>query len=173
VGTFANGFTPTDANATSWSSNWVSFGTDNTDTSFPYTWGGIGSVNDASTNSFQGYIWGYNNQGLMGLTGGEALLVTSTSWVTPTFGSNTPSPDWAISNSTTTVFGRVDRNIDAAGSVDQGAGIISSPVADSTASTFEVQSATWNVAPVPEPGSALLLASLGLLARVRRRPASK
>ena len=173
VGTFTGGFVPTATNASDWSSNWTSFGTDNTDTSFPYTWGGTGEVNSAATDGLQGYIWGYNNLGLMGLTGGEALLVTSTAWSTPSFGSITPSPNWDISSSTNTVFGRIDRSIDAVGGVDQGGGIVTGAQSDSTASTFEVQSGTWNVAPVPEPGSALLLGSLGLLARIRRRPTAK
>ncbi len=168
VGAFTGGFVPDANNAANWASNWVSFGSDNTDTAFPYTWGGIGSVSSATTNNLQGYIWGYNNLSLMGQTGGEALLVTNPIWLTPTFGSNNPSPDWAINNSSLTVFGRVDTNIDAAGGISQGGGIISGPVADSTASTFEVQSATWNTSAVPEPSSAMLLAAVGLVARLRR-----
>ena len=168
VGTFTGGFVPTLSNASSWSSNWVSFGSDTTDPSFPYTWGGIGSVSSAATNGLQGYIWGYNNVSLMGQTGGEALLVTSASWVTPTFGSITPSPDWAIGNATTAVVGRIDTNINGAGGVIQGAGTYTSPVSDSTASTFEVQSASFGTSPVPEPSAALLLGVVGMMARLRR-----
>jgi hypothetical protein len=118
----------------------------------------------ASFNGQQGYIWGFNDQGLTGLAGGEALLLTNSSWTFPSVGNNI-SVDWTVSTASNVVWGAIDTNGTTAGGYIAGGGVQSAPEA---ANTFHVQTSGF-VAPVPEPSSALLvgLASLGLLRRRR------
>ena len=137
-------------------------------------------------------VWGK----LMGTPDGEALIYTqSLSYLSAPAPTQTTdiadNPLDSADDTLTVIWGRVDRNMyadadwggsntptgpaPANGGVVTGGGVISNPIADSQVTpydalngTFENQTATWVLVPIPEPSSAIL-GGLGLLLLLLRR----
>ena len=175
LGYFDAGFNASDP--TSWVSNWhvyddgSSGGIEGQDdfnnpispSPFGYNFAASTTNTLPAFDGQQGYIWGFNDQGLTGLFGGEAVLITNPGWLFPATGSLV-AVDWTVSLATDVVWGSIDTNGSTGGGYIDGGGVQSAPQA---ADGFHVQTATF--APVPEPGSMLLLSSAGFAFLLRRR----
>lgn len=182
LGTFATGFVPTEFNMLDWQSNWklldrADWDVDNQNFAGGFTMGEDGRV---ITNEFteadpsmefdegdQLYIWAFNTQTFTpGST--EWALITRTQpdplgsytiydWVIPSFTEQTASQQIYLSEgglpiADIVVYGGL-HNVQGPGEYDAG----------NQPANFQLQTHV-----VPEPGSALLLGAIGLLARLRR-----
>lgn len=171
LGWFTNGFIPSAANYDQWVTNYhqVDLDAELQQGGFYAVAGHIDDVGAAAANR-QAYIFAYNDLGLIGLSGGEALLFRENGFLFPTvpnqgtfdIANNAADP---ADDSFDVIWGRVDRNRNALGGVVSGGGIVGSPLPDTATRQWEAQTATW---PVPEP-SVVLIASLGNLLLLRRR----
>lgn len=130
---------------------------------FGYNMAGSFTNTLSSFNGRQGYIWGFNEQGLTGVAGGEAVLFTNAGWLFPNVGS-LDAVDWTADGATSVLWGAIDTNDALVGGQLVGAGERSVPRA---ADSYHVQSGGFAV--VPEPSSALCLGLAGMLAMLRRR----
>jgi hypothetical protein len=183
-GSFTAGFTPTASNLDQWEANWnsgqtldvASGGGNGISLENAYITGtfALNNSNVANTNGnlFAGgsqmYMWVYDNNTTY-QPGLEWALITNPDWVVPAPTTNPTNAVWRSTDpNTVAVFGGVN-NV-------QGGGDFTSPnlpaaanVDDSDPATFEIQTHTINASPVPEPGSAMLIGSVGLMSLLRRR----
>lgn len=165
LGSFFNGFVPTDSNTDQWVLNWEVFDSAayNKDieyfTSTVYVQNGVTSSNPtASTLSFAGldaYIWIRNDDNPV--PGTEWLLTRADNWTFPVIGGdccNTDVVEWAVSDLDSGNVPQWGRQNDVIGSGEF-----------SSTSTTGLQTFTF----VPEPSSALLAAVAGGFLVLRRR----
>lgn len=166
LGSFSNGFVPSDSNVDQWSLNWEVFdqASYNKDieyfTSTVYVRNDVTSSNPtASTLSFAGldaYIWIRNSDDPV--PGTEWLLTRASNWTFPLVGGdccNTEVIEWAVSDLDSADIPKWGRQNDVIG-----------PGEFSTTSTTGLQTFTF----VPEPSSALLAAiTAGFMVLRRRR----
>lgn len=175
LGTFNTGFVPTELNMLDWQSNWKLL--DRADWDVPNqnfsgfveinSSGNVSNGTEANPATFfaegeQIYLWAFNTQTFTpGST--EWALVTRTQpdpfggttvfdWVIPTYTQN-DAQEVQLNGADIVVFGGL-HNVQGPGEYDAG----------SQPGNFQLQTHV-----VPEPGSALLLGAIGLLARLRRR----
>lgn len=180
LGWFTDGFIPDQINYSLWEANWNSVATAYHDEA-----GGLWSVSGHVDNvglaagGKQEYIFAFNDMGLLGTDAGQAFLARQDGTFFPT-GANANIFDIADfagdpgDDSITVIWGRIDRDMYAAGGIVTGGGEFSSLVADSNAQppdslngTFEVQAGSWAV--VPEPSTVLLIGVTGFMTLLRRR----
>ena len=175
VGYFDTGFVAADPST--WLANWrvyddASSGGIEGQDSFnapvglsPFGYNMAGSLTNtlSSFNGQQGYIWGFNDQGLTGMAGGEAVLFTHAGWTFPNVGS-LDAVDWTADGATSVLWGAIDTNDTGLGGQMLGSGERSTPMPENS---YHVQSAGFAV--VPEPSSALCVGLAGMLALIRRR----
>jgi hypothetical protein len=125
------------------------------------------------STGIQGYMWVYKDNKTY-QNGLEWALLTNSQWnasASEIDGSIPTTEVWNVSEpGTTAVFGGVYDT--------QGPGVYSTPTVrhpedtlanGGTPATFEIQTHTVNIAPVPEPGAALMIGSIGMLSLLRRR----
>jgi hypothetical protein len=192
LGSFAPGFSPTAANITSWSSNWVSAQQLNVNTgtgnginlSSSYITGTVGlsdtNVSSSTGNLFAGgtqmYMWVYEGSKTYG-PGMEWAVVTNPSWTVTAPTANPLNTGYRMTDAgTVAIFGGVNgvsgagdhatANLPAQAYVGTGD---FDGFTDETPNTFEIQTHTVNASPVPEPGSAMLVGAVGVLGLLRRR----
>ncbi len=189
IGVFANGFTPSSSNLSDWEANWVVFDAANTSIIDSWTpelgyfsssanFNSNGTSSSASANPASiftqnqvGYLWVFNDKAVASTS--EWALVTDLI-STGNVGDNWRMPDpadqispslfWALQDADTVVFGGLNDV--------QGAGAYTNDPADDpnvvplvdTGITYSLQTHV-----VPEPGSALFLASAGFCWMLRKR----
>ena len=189
LGTWASGFTPTSANIALWSANWKVLSTAyapgangwaSLDSSNPgvndpnqnpeffsraINFNANGTVQNGGPSIFttneQAYIWVFNSKAVA--TGSQWALVTDVSpgataddvWHLPDPSQSLSFPiSWSLSTADTAVYGEVNGVVGAGTQgVDPGPNSLQ----------------TFNVSPVPEPGSALLILLAGMAVQLRRR----
>ena len=177
LGTFGTGFTPTELNMSDWLANWKPFDRAYEGTGYesvvPFVDSSAalqmnGTSSSLTVSSYpvfasgeRAYIWVYNTQtygaGLEWalVTGRSTGPASDTAWFMPSPSDQTGLPlNWRFDTAASPVFG--------------GLNSVSGP-GDYTAAppTYELQ--THTIASIPEPGSALLLATLGIMVRLRLR----
>lgn len=163
LGGFTSGFTPTQANFSLWASNWVIFDLANTvngqwnptpgisnyaGSATAVTAGGSNITSSSTGGAFtvgqQAYLWTYNTKSIGGTT--QWSLITNTTWLYPTPDPQNPNPlEWTLSD------------------------VGNTAVAGATSTDTNTFVSTLQAQPVPEPGSALLIAVAGVMIRLRRR----
>lgn len=166
LGWFDDGFTPSASNYLDWSDSWNAVDTENLtlDSGFTYIDGNANPL-PASSYGKQAYVFAFNDIGLIGAAGGEALLYRRDGLTFPSDPFGLP-PNLLIENvagtqddNFTVIWGRVDRDLSSGAGVITGGGIFTGT------GNFEAQTAAF----VPEPTSALLGLLGSALALVRRR----
>ncbi|MFN0077632.1 MAG: PEP-CTERM sorting domain-containing protein [Prosthecobacter sp.] len=179
LGTFGS-FVPTEFNMTDWLTNWKAF--DRATAPAANGWNsGVGYFTSSATlltdgtssevgtwslpshlfaANEQGFIWAYNTQTLAPFTTEWALFTNgfdgnaADDWLFPSTSDQTGLPlDWRLTEATFTPFGAINDT--------QGPGDYSV-----NPGTLDLQT---HITPIPEPGSALLVALTGGLTLLRRR----
>jgi hypothetical protein len=168
LGSFSAGFDANDIST--WQSNWnplavaINGGGWDTITREILFQGEINASNVANfPTGTQMYLWVYNTQTIQ--AGTEWALITdvdptnnafSPSWQAPDVSGPSPG-DFAVAEADTVLYGGVND--------------ITSPngTRTGTPSDFQIQTHSVTFAPVPEPGSCLLVGLAGLALRLRRR----
>ena len=169
LGTFGN-FVPTALNTDQWLSSWKVFDRATSPTGFNTVDGWVSSAatlesdmtssrTDLPQYNFsvgeQAYILVYDAL-LLADPATEFALITDSSWLMPTSDTHSPDTrDWRINAAGTAVFGGLN-NLQGPGQYG------------TNPNAFVLQTHTVP-APVPEPGSAMLLLAAGALIRMRRR----
>ena len=175
LGYFASSFTPTASNTTEWSTYWKPWDLLATQAGFSpslgffasskaFTGSSTASVVSEYGQSFsiptgsQAYVWVYNSKDH--LEGTEWALVTNTTsdgstasaWLfpNPSLDSSPSDPDWQLLDVGTVVLGGVE-NVQGPGSYSSSPG------------SFALQTSA-----IPEPGAALLIFAIGIVAQLRR-----
>ena len=180
IGTFINGFVPTGSNLTEWVANWIVFDKTslNTDEGFPgsgpanfFASSAIHQTNAQSSSLFatpgatfaqntQAYLWVYDSK-TVDLTSEWALVsdfvsadnIGGDSWRFPNPADDiSPTLTWSLEHAETAIFGAVQSG------ASQSAGTATASPGSFTLQTYQV----------PEPSSALLIGSAGLLLLLRR-----
>jgi hypothetical protein len=168
LGTFGT-FVPTSINIDLWLTNWKAFDRATVPIGFNPSEGWVSSAatleadmtssrSDLPQHTFtvgeQAYIMVYDSLALSD-PATELALITDASWLMPTSDTHSPDTrDWRINAAGTAVFGGLN-NIQGPGQY----GV--------NPNAFVLQTHN-SPSPIPEPGSALLLTSLGLMFRRRR-----
>jgi hypothetical protein len=175
LGYFSGSFTPTAGNTTEWSTYWKPWDLVSTQGGFNpgagfyasskgFTGSSTATVISEYGQSFsiptgsQAYLWVYNSKDH--LEGTEWALVTNTTsdgtsapaWLfpNPALDASPADPDWQLLDVGTVVLGGVE-NVQGPGSFSSSPG------------SFALQTSA-----IPEPGAALLIFTLGILAQIRR-----
>jgi hypothetical protein len=173
LGTFTSGFVPTEFNLQSWEANWklldrspLDVPNQNVAAAFVIDTNGNSNSPDTDPNIVfaegeQIYMWVFNTQAFNPGTSEWALISrtqpdpfaspTVFDWVIPDY-EQSLDQDVNLNNADIVVFGGL-HNVQGPGEYD----------AANQPSSFQLQTHV-----VPEPGSALLLGAIGLLARLRR-----
>jgi MYXO-CTERM domain-containing protein len=172
LGYFDTGYTPVGHDPTEWvggASPWNPLATQTMNSAAPF--GAQNTYNnvDHSLAGKELWYWVYNDKGLMGTAAGQTLMVRGSTWLMlDSVPPGLPSAaTFTTSSATTVAWGNVDPDRTGPLTSITGGGFMTSARADNT---FNLQTASWNVVPVPEPGSAALaaLGALGLLRRKRK-----
>ncbi|MBX7211275.1 MAG: PEP-CTERM sorting domain-containing protein [Verrucomicrobiaceae bacterium] len=161
LGGFTTGFTPTQANFSLWQSNWIVFDTANTGTAewspgvgyYSSTGMTVAAAGSTVTSSITGatftigqqaYLWAFNTKTIGAST--QWAMIANTAWTYPASDPFNPNDLlWDLQDPANTA------------------------VAGATSVDTVNFVATLQAQPVPEPGSALLVALAGVLIRLRRR----
>jgi hypothetical protein len=175
LGAFEAGFTADSSNINDWASNWntLTVGTNgngwNPTTKMVNLSGVVGPANVADfPQGTQLYLWVYNAATIETAT--EWAVVTTTDpfkdtqqgppWLVPDVNGGNGDPDLFLADADTPLYGGVNDLSSTNGT------------RTATPSDFQIQTHAVVVAPVPEPGSCLLVGFAGLALRLRRRRAS-
>ena len=170
IGVFSGGFTPTADNVSLWDANWVSLDSDpyNPNSGVPFYGANAVTYDAVNLSGAQVHLWGYNDKASLGTPTGEGLLITSSAWSLPGVPPNgQPGTILSVapSGADEAILGQVNHNGVAPGT---GTDVVFEDATNADAN-FELQSASWAIAPIPEPSSTLLLMISGLAFLRRHR----
>jgi hypothetical protein len=183
LGTFGTTFVPTATNYNDWLANWkrldratggpfgnggfvsgngtvsgitgVGDGADSFDHTDNITTSPFGDSSATFAAGERAYVFAYNN--LNPIPGTQWALLSNPAWLMPQSNShNSNTIDWNINTQGIATLGGTQSNYNAG-------------LRSANPGVFDLQTATFPTAPVPEPGSALLIGSIGMLGLLRRR----